>query len=256
MEVQIVATFGPACGSQSVLDELARAEVDLFRLNFSHGGYDMLGSAIASIRGAAETVGRRIPILQDLQGVRIRTSSRISRREVEAGGRVRLVPAERASSEEDVEVTRPELGRLVAEGDTILLGPGVRTADDVQRFRGALRELDVGTPLLAKAENGAAVSNARDIVDVADGLVFDRGNLGAELGYLGTQAAQMRVAELASALGKPLMMAPPVLESMIQSLRPTMFETAALYQSVKDGYSAVILAAETAVRESPAAAVR
>ncbi|HXW04832.1 MAG TPA: pyruvate kinase [Vicinamibacterales bacterium] len=70
---KIVATIGPASDSDAVLAELVEAGVDVFRLNFSHGTHESHASVYARIRDAARRAQRRIGILQDLSGPKIRT---------------------------------------------------------------------------------------------------------------------------------------------------------------------------------------
>ena len=144
----------------------------------------------------------------------------------------------------------------VDRGVDMVALPGIRFADDVLELTRVLRPLDLHTPLLAKLENPAAVSSVREVAEVADGIVFSRGELAVTMGALEALVAQKRVAELVGALGKPMIMAHPTLESMIEMTRPSLLETTALFQSIADGYSGVILAPETSVGVDPARAVR
>lgn len=72
-KTKIIATLGPASSSDSVIERLIHAGVDLFRLNFSHGTNEAKREVIATVRRLSEAHGRQIGILADLQGPKIRT---------------------------------------------------------------------------------------------------------------------------------------------------------------------------------------
>src|SRR4249920_506191 len=70
---KIIATVGPACDTDAVLDALIAAGTDIFRLNFSHGTHESQAATYARIRAATSRAGREVAILQDLAGPKIRT---------------------------------------------------------------------------------------------------------------------------------------------------------------------------------------
>ena len=70
---KIIATVGPACNSDTMLDALIAAGADIFRLNFSHGTHDSQRATFARVRAAAARAHREVAILQDLGGPKIRT---------------------------------------------------------------------------------------------------------------------------------------------------------------------------------------
>lgn len=72
---KIVATMGPACDNDAVLDDLISAGVDVVRLNFSHGTHETHATAFQRVRAAAARAGRHVAILQDLGGPKIRTGA-------------------------------------------------------------------------------------------------------------------------------------------------------------------------------------
>ena len=72
---KIVATLGPASSTEQVIETLARAGANLFRLNFSHGSHDEQAARIQAIRAVEEKIGRPIGILGDLQGPKYRIGS-------------------------------------------------------------------------------------------------------------------------------------------------------------------------------------
>ena len=69
---KIVATLGPASSTEQVIETLARAGANLFRLNFSHGSHDEQAARIQAIRAVEKNIGRPIGILADLQGPKYR----------------------------------------------------------------------------------------------------------------------------------------------------------------------------------------
>jgi pyruvate kinase len=72
---KIIATLGPACDNDAVLDELIAAGVDVIRLNFSHGTHETHATAFQRVRASAGRAGRHVAILQDLGGPKIRTGA-------------------------------------------------------------------------------------------------------------------------------------------------------------------------------------
>src|SRR5262245_28054482 len=90
---KIIATVGPASWDQPVLEQLIEAGADVFRLNFSHAPPERQGETIATIRAAAERVGREVAILGDLPGPKLRIGSlRDDFAELETGMHVTLTP--------------------------------------------------------------------------------------------------------------------------------------------------------------------
>ena len=71
-KTKIVATIGPASDSPEMLERLLRAGVNIARLNFSHGDFNRHGEVIARIRAAALATGRRVAIMADLPGPKMR----------------------------------------------------------------------------------------------------------------------------------------------------------------------------------------
>src|SRR6185503_328150 len=71
-KAKIVATVGPACTSEDILEKLVQAGMNVARMNFSHGTHEQHAQRISLIRGLSEKLGVSIGILQDLQGPKIR----------------------------------------------------------------------------------------------------------------------------------------------------------------------------------------
>ncbi len=132
----------------------------------------------------------------------------------------------------------------------------VRQPEDIVRARGAIEALGGTQPLIAKIEKPQAVAHLDQIVDVADGVMVARGDLGVEMSAEAVPLIQKRLIRLANAAGIPVITATQMLESMIESPRPTRAEASDVANAVFDGTDAVMLSGETAVGAFPIDAVR
>lgn len=133
----------------------------------------------------------------------------------------------------------------------------VSTADDVRALRSFLDEnggRDIDT--IAKIENRAGVDNIDAICEVADGVMVARGDLGVEIPFVEVPALQKLLIRRCRMLGKRVITATEMLESMIHNPRPTRAEISDVANAVYDGSSAVMLSGETAAGRYPVDAVR
>lgn len=123
-ETQIVATIGPASESPAMLAKLARAGVDVFRLNFSHGDYAEFESVIKNIRALSRKLGRRIPIMQDLQGPKLRVGEIAPGTRYRRGSNVVLTTHKVVGHSQRIPIPYKQLPSAVSPGDAILLRDG------------------------------------------------------------------------------------------------------------------------------------
>jgi pyruvate kinase len=133
----------------------------------------------------------------------------------------------------------------------------VQTADDVRRARRVAEEAGKPrVPLIAKIERPEAVAHLDEILQAADGIMIARGDLGLELPLEQVPRVQKEATERARALGRPVIVATQVLDSMRTEPRPTRAEVSDAAHAVADGVDAIMLAGETAVGLAPARVVR
>ena len=125
-KTKIVATIGPASESSEMLERLIRAGLNIARLNFSHG--DLAGHAerIKRIRAAAETVGRRVAIMADLPGPKMRIGEiEPEPIQLQAGDNFILTADDVVGTPERVSVSFKNLPRVVKAGDRLFLNDGL-----------------------------------------------------------------------------------------------------------------------------------
>jgi len=132
------------------------------------------------------------------------------------------------------------------EADIIALS-FVRSGQDVRRLRGALDSMGSHARVIAKIEKVEAVDALDEIVDVSDGVMVARGDLGVEAGVARVPLMQKQVIRRAGLDGKLVITATQMLESMISQPEPTRAEATDVANAILDGTSAVMLSGETTV---------
>ena len=128
----------------------------------------------------------------------------------------------------------------------------VRRAKDIEQLRSMVPK---GLLIIAKIEKDVALSNIESIIEASDGVMVARGDLGVELPFEEVPGAQKRIIGLANLLGRPVITATQMLESMIENPRPTRAEASDVANAILDGTDAIMLSAETAVGAYPRLAV-
>jgi pyruvate kinase len=321
-KTKIVATIGPASNSPEKLQQLIRAGVNVFRLNFSHGTHADHLTTYNRIREASREVGIPVGVLQDLSGPKIRIS------EVEEGlpalldgGTVAIRAADGVrSNNETIRVEGLNPANFVKAGQVILLADGaivleashvdkqdvhcriirgtklrsrigiafpeslldlpaatdkdlvdlkwgieqgvdfvaisfVQNAADLERLHAEIRRLKGSVAVISKIERNLAIENIEEILDLSDGIMVARGDLGLELPLEKLPRVQKLLIERANSRGMPVIVATQMLHSMVNSIRPTRAEVSDTAVAVMSGADAVMLSEETAIGSFPVESV-
>ncbi|MEO7026247.1 MAG: pyruvate kinase [Caulobacteraceae bacterium] len=315
---RIVATLGPASRAPAMIAELARAGVDVFRLNFSHGAHADHAAACEAVRAAEAAVGRPLAALADLQGPKFRLGRF-------AGGPLAIKPGMMLRLDLDptpggaarIPLPHPELFKAFAPGVAVVLDDGrarlivknvgkdfaeveVESGESLSDHKGVavpgalipapamtakdrvdldaalrlgvdwialsfvqhaadmaeLRRLvDGRAAVLAKIEKPAALRDLDAILDVSDGLMVARGDLGVELAPEEVPVAQKTIVRAARRRGVPVIIATQMLDSMTTNRAPTRAEASDVANGVYEGADALMLSGESAVGAWPREAV-
>jgi len=134
----------------------------------------------------------------------------------------------------------------------------VRSAEDIRRLKSEMRSYggdDARLPVIAKIEKPEAVENLEQILDVSEGVMVARGDLGIELPTETVPTVQKRIIRSANLRGVPAITATQMLRSMVRSPRPTRAEASDIANAVLDGTDALMLSEETAIGHYPVKAV-
>jgi len=316
-KTKIVGTIGPASSSSRILEKLARAGMNVARLNFSHGTHEEHTKSIQAIRDVSARLGIPLAILQDLPGPKLRTG-RLEKKEVwlKEGDDFCLTGEPIIGNEHRVSVNFPAFLNDLNHGDSVFLNDGaiqleviattdievkcevvvggllavnkginvpgvrlnipsitsgdladlafgleqgvdfvavsfVRESSDIVRVKQFLREKGADVPLIAKVEKHEAVDDIDNIIAEADGIMVARGDLGVEMPLKKVPTIQKRIIRKCNQAGKPVIVATQMLESMINSIRPTRAEVSDVANAIFDGADAVMLSGETAIGRYP-----
>ena len=130
----------------------------------------------------------------------------------------------------------------------------VRSARDIRRARAALD--GKGPMLVAKIETQEAVDDLEAIIEIADGVMVARGDLGIRCALEDVPHYQKRIIRSGVAFGRPVITATQMLESLVRAPTPTRAEVSDVANAVFDGTSALMLSGETAIGNDPVNAVR
>ena len=145
----------------------------------------------------------------------------------------------------------------IAQGVDFVAASFVSTAQDVIDIRNLL-DANGGEDIevVAKIENRSGVDNVVEICENCAGVMIARGDLGVEIPYVEVPAVQKKLTKICRSMGKRVITATEMLESMIQNPRPTRAEISDVANAVYDGTSCVMLSGESAAGKYPVEAVR
>ena len=145
----------------------------------------------------------------------------------------------------------------ISQGIDFVAASFARTRQDIQDMRDYLdANGGEGIEIIAKIENTEGVKNFEDILNVANGIMVARGDLGVEIHFKDIPTVQKRIIDRCNELGKLAVVATQMLESMTSSPRPTRAEVSDVANAVFDGASAIMLSGESANGQFPFEAVK
>lgn len=131
----------------------------------------------------------------------------------------------------------------------------VRRSSDVLELKDILKKAGSRALVVAKIETQEAVENIDEIISVSDAVMVARGDLAVEIGPENVPMIQKSIIKLANSLGKPVITATQMLDSMEHSATPTRAEVSDVANAIFDGTDAVMLSGETAAGEYPVESV-
>lgn len=132
----------------------------------------------------------------------------------------------------------------------------VRSGDEVRDIKERIREFGGNTPVISKIEKHEAIDDIDNILRASDGIMVARGDLAVELSAERVPIEQKRLVARCRRLGRPVIVATQMLDSMIRNPRPTRAEVSDVANAIFDRTDAVMLSGETAVGRYPLQSVR
>ncbi len=320
-KTKIICTIGPVSESPEAIEKLILAGMDVARLNFSHGDLKTHEERIGRIRDVAGKTGKRVAIMVDLPGPKIRIGEFAEEPvDLRSGESFLLTTEDIVGDVGRASVNFPNLPGVVKPGDTLFLNDGliqlevvrvegktvacrvvaggelrsrkglnlpgislgidaftehdrdcmafalekgvdaisqsfVESAGDVERVREASRSFGKNPFIIAKIERSVALDQIDEILHAADGIMIARGDLGVDIPIEQIAIAQKRIMDKALFMGKPVITATQMLESMVDNPRPTRAEATDVANAILDGTDCVMLSGESAVGKYPVEAV-
>jgi len=167
-----------------------------------------------------------------------------------------VVPGMRSSGPFATDFLRQHLLFAIGEKPDYLAISFVSSAEDVSSVTKILQENNADIPLIAKIERVQAVKNFDSILSVSDGIMVARGDLGVDMPLERVPLVQKEIIQKCNRVGKPVITATQMLESMVNAARPTRAEVTDVANAILDGTDATMLSAETAIGKYPVAAVK
>lgn len=144
----------------------------------------------------------------------------------------------------------------VEQGVDFIAASFVRRAEHLRTVKDLIADLGGDQLVIAKIENAEGVKNIDEILEVADGIMVARGDMGVEMPPEDVPIVQKRIIAKCNRLGKPVITATHMLDSMVRMPRPTRAEVSDVANAIFEGSDAVMLSGETAVGQYPVRVVR
>lgn len=323
VKTKIICTLGPSSESYTILRKIMSAGMDVARLNLSHGSHGEHRARIDIIRALNKKYRRRVKILLDLEGYRLRIGRFRGVREVELkkGHKVILGESPRGYAGGVIPFDYKDSLRGLKKGSFIYIDDGnialrvirmsgdkitaevvvpgvlkenkgvnipgasfifnditakdkrdimfglkngvdyiaqsfVRRKKDILDIRKFIGRTGGGCRLIAKIENREGIRNIEEIIDVSDGVMIARGDMGVSLPIYEVPMVQKMIIKKCNRKKKPVITATQMLESMTERIRPTRAEVSDVANAILDGTDYLMLSGETAVGAHPVASVK
>jgi len=142
------------------------------------------------------------------------------------------------------------------QGFEFIAASFARCREDILEVRNILQEHGSDAQIIAKIENMQGIQNLEEILEVSDGIMVARGDMGVEIPLEEVPIWQKRMIKLANAQGKHVITATQMLDSMINNPRPTRAEATDVANAIYDGTTAIMLSGESAAGKYPVEAVK
>ena len=321
-KTKIICTIGPASMNEETLTAMAKAGMNVARMNFSHGDHEEQGMKMDLVKKVRKKLNLPIAIMLDTKGPEYRIGTfKDGSVTVNEGDTFTFTTDDVEGDQNIVSVSHKNLHNDLSVGDTlsvcngivffevveikghdiitkcttggtlsnkksmsfpnkVMSGPYlseqdkkdilfgiendidfvaasfVSTKKDMQELRDFLdanggKDIEV----IAKIENQPGVDNVEEICEIANGIMVARGDLGVEIPFVKLPAVQKELIQKCRLIGKRVVTATEMLESMISNPRPTRAEISDVANAVYDGSSAIMLSGESAQGKYPVQAV-
>ena len=171
-------------------------------------------------------------------------------------GRGLVVPGMRISGSFITNTLRECIVFTIKQQPDYLALSFVSKATDLISVRAILHENDADIPIIAKIERGVAVERFDSILMASDGIMIARGDLGVDIPLERIPLVQKEIIKKCNKVGKPVITATQMLESMVNAPRPTRAEVTDVANAIFDGTDAIMLSGETSIGKYPVQAVK